>query len=103
MIRADEIVKLLESALSDLSDLTVENFDYKLALAKSKIEKIKREKLKNPEKFKEFQSSKKIMDLTKLISEKFDNILAEWKKKVYLIQKEIEISQNQKKISIYKR
>lgn len=103
MIIIDEIVKLLEGALSDLSDLTVENFDDKFASAKSKIEIIREKRLKNPEKFEEIRNSKKILDLTKLISNKFDYVLAEWKNKVYHIQKEIEISQNQKRISIYRR
>lgn len=103
MIIIDEIVKLLEGALSDLSDLTVENFDDKFASAKSKIEIIREKRFKNPEKFEEIRNTKKILDLTKLISNKFDYVLAEWKNKMYHIQKEIEISQNQKRISIYKR
>jgi hypothetical protein len=41
--------------------------------------------------------------MAKLISEKYDNVTKDWANKLKLVQKEIELSQNQKKITIYNR
>jgi hypothetical protein len=41
--------------------------------------------------------------LAKLIPEKFDNVIKDWADKLKVVQKEMELIQNQKKITIYNR
>ena len=60
-------------------------------------------KTQNNSKFAIFQPSKKIIQMAKLITEKYDNVTKDWANKLKLVQKEIELSQNQKKITIYNR
>lgn len=98
-----EIEKLLSEVLKDLSNLTEDNFDIVFKDAKEKI--IVAENLKN-ELFTNFESSQttlKITELAKLISDKFDNVVKEWQNKVKKAQSDLELIQNQKKILIYNR
>lgn len=98
-----KIEDLLESVLDDLNNLTEENFDGKFYSAKSKMELVRLEKVRNWGKFTKFEPSKKIVQLAKLIPEKYDNVIKDWASKLKLVQKEIELAANQKKITIYNR
>ena len=98
-----EIEKLLSEVLKDLSTMTEDNFDIVFNGAKEKI--LIAEKLNNEfsVKFDGSQTTLKITELAKLISEKFDNVVKEWQKKVKRAQSDLEQIQNQKKILIYNR
>lgn len=98
-----KIENLLEKVLEDLTNLTEENFDQKFQSAKSTMVEIKREKVQNGGKFNVFKVSNKIVQLTKLITEKYDNVIKDWAERLKLVQKEIELTRNQKKITIYNR
>jgi hypothetical protein len=98
-----KIENLLDEVYKDISELTEENFDQRFQSAKSKMESVRRVKVENPSKFSSFRPSKKIVQMAKLISEKYDNVTIDWASKLKLVQKEIELSQNQKKITIYNR
>jgi hypothetical protein len=98
-----KVEKLLDEVYKDLSELTEENFTEKFPSANKKMELVREIKSKNSLKLNLFRSSKKIIQLAKLISEKYDNVTKEWACKLKLVQKEIELSQNQKKITIYNR
>ena len=98
-----KIENLLEKVLDDLTNLTEENFNQKFQSAKSAIIDIKRERAQNWGKFNSFKPSNKIVQLAKLIPAKYDNVTKDWADKLNLVQKEIELSQNRKKISIYNR
>ena len=99
----NRIENLLEEVFEDLSNLTEENFDQKFHSAKAKMEAVKREKVENPSKFVSFNTSKKIIHTAKLISDKYDNIVKDWADRLKSVKKEIELTQNQKKITIYNR
>jgi len=98
-----KIENLLDEVYKDISELTEENFDQRIQSAISKMESIRRVKVENSSKFISFKPSKKIGQMAKLISEKYDNVTKDWARKLKLVQKEIELSQNQKKITIYNR
>lgn len=98
-----KIEDLLEKVLFDLSSLTEENFEITLSSAKAKMAEIEKRRLENVEKSKDFKQSKKIVQLAKLIPEKYDNVIKDWADKLKTVQKEIELIQNQKKITIYNR
>jgi hypothetical protein len=98
-----KIENLLDEVYKDLSELTEENFDQRFQSAKSKMDSVRRVKVENSSKFISFKQSKKIVQMAKLISEKYDNVTKDWANKLKLVQKEIELSQNQKKITIYNR
>lgn len=97
------IENLLEEVLVNLSELTEANFDEKFLMASSKMEKMKEIKFQNTTKTNDFSASKKNIHLAKLISDKYDNIVKDWADKLKTVQKEIELTQNQKKITIYNR
>ena len=97
------IEKLLDEVFEDISMLTEENFDQKFISAKHKMKSAMEIKAQNNSKFAIFESSKKIMQMAKLISDKYDNIIKDWADRLKSVQKEIELTQNQKKITIYKR
>jgi hypothetical protein len=99
----EKIENLLDEVFEDLSGLTEENFDEKFPSAKKKMQLVNEIKIKNGSKLDLFRSSKKIIQLAKLIAEKYDNVTKDWANKLKLVQKEIELSQNQKKITIYSR
>ena len=98
-----EIEKLLSEVLKDLSNLTDDNFDIVFKDAKEKI--IAAENLKSEllTRFEGSQTTLKITELAKLISDKFDNVVKEWQNKVKKAQSDLELIQNQKKILIYNR
>ncbi len=98
-----EIEKLLSDVLADLSNLTEDNFEKVFEAAKEKMKNA--DKLKNEflSKFEGSQKILKISELTKLISEKFDNVVKEWQSKVNKAKSDLEQIQNQKKILIYNR
>lgn len=98
-----KIEDLLEKVLFDLNSLTEENFEITLSSAKAKMAEIEKRRLENVEKSKDFKQSKKIVQLAKLIPEKYDNVIKDWADKLKTVQKEIELIQNQKKITIYNR
>ena len=98
-----KIENLLDEVFEDLSVLTEENFDEKFPSANKKMQLVNEIKFKNSSKLNLFGSSKKIIQLVKLISERYDNVIKDWADKLKLVQKEIELSQNQKKITIYNR
>jgi len=103
---SSEVIKiedLLDEVYIELSELTEDNFDQRFQSAKSKMELVRRAKVENSSKFHSFKPSKKIIQMAKLISEKYDNVTKDWANKLKLVQKEIELSQNQKKITIYNR
>jgi hypothetical protein len=54
-------------------------------------------------KTKDFDPSKKIIQLAKQISEKYDNVIKDWADRLKTVQKEIELTQNRRKITIYNR
>jgi type VII secretion effector (TIGR04197 family) len=97
------IENLLDGVFEDLSDLTEENFDQKFQSAKSKMELAGKVKVENSSKLTSFKPSKKVIQMAKLISEKYDNVIKDWADKLKVVQKEIELTQNQKKITIYNR
>lgn len=99
----EEIENLLEEVLEDLSSITEENFNQKFLSAKYKMEHLRQEKSKNRLKNKVFEPSKKIIQLAKLISEKYDNVIKDWADRLKMVQKEMELTQNRKKITIYNR
>jgi hypothetical protein len=99
----EKVENLLDEVFEDLSVLTEENFDEKFPSAHKKMQLIREIKSKNRSKLNLFRSSKKVIQLAKLISERYDNITKDWANKLKLVQKEIELSQNQKKITIYNR
>jgi len=99
----EKVEKLLDEVFEDLSMLTEENFDQKFISAKHKMQTAVEIKAQNNSKFAIFQPSKKIIQMAKLISEKYDNVTKDWANKLKLVQKEIELSQNQKKMTIYNR
>lgn len=101
--KATKIENILDEVYKDLTELNEENFNQKFQSAKSKMESIRKEKVENFSKFISFRPSKKTVQMAKLISEKYDNITIDWASKLKLVQKEIELSQNQKKITIYNR
>lgn len=98
-----KIEDLLEGVMNALTNLTEENFDSKFFSAKSKMEQVRLEKVRNWGKFSKFEPSKKIVQLAKLIPERYDNVIKDWANKLKLVQKEIELTKNQKKITIYNR
>ncbi len=97
------IENLLEEVLCDLESLTEENFDSVLKSAKAKMAEIEQKRLENKVKSNDFKQSEKIVQLAKLIPEKFDNVIKDWADKLKVVQKEMEFIQNQKKITIYNR
>jgi hypothetical protein len=99
----EKVEKLLDEVFEDLSMLTEENFDQKFVSAKHKMQSAVEIKAQNNSKFEIFQPSKKILQMAKLITEKYDNVTKDWANKLKLVQKEIELSQNQKKMTIYNR
>jgi cell division septum initiation protein DivIVA len=98
-----EIENLLDEVYTDLTELSEENFDQRFISAKLKMEQARKVKIENSSKFVSFKPSKKIEQLAKLISEKYDNVTKDWANKLKQVQKEIELSQNQKKITNYNR
>lgn len=98
-----KIEVLLEDVLCDLDNLTEENFDSLIKSAKSKMAQIQQKKLENLGKSIDFTKSEKIIQLAKLIPEKYDNVIKNWADRLKKVQKEIELVQNQKKITIYNR
>jgi prophage DNA circulation protein len=99
----EKVEKLLEEVYKDISTLTEENFDEKFPSVNKKMQLVREIKSKNSAKSDFFSPSKKIIQLSKLIAEKYDNVTKDWANKLKLVQKEIELSQNQKKITIYNR
>ncbi|HOJ06307.1 MAG: hypothetical protein HND40_12025 [Ignavibacteriota bacterium] len=97
------IENLLEEVLCELESLTEENFDSVLKSAKAKMAEIEQKRLENKVKSNDFKQSEKIVQLAKLIPEKFDNVIKDWADKLKVVQKEMEFIQNQKKITIYNR
>ncbi len=97
------IENLLEEVLCDLESLTEENFDSVLKSAKAKMSEVEQKRLENKVKSNDFKQSEKIVQLAKLIPEKFDNVIKDWADKLKVVQKEMELIQNQKKITIYNR
>ncbi|HMN16863.1 MAG TPA: hypothetical protein PKD03_04555 [Ignavibacteriaceae bacterium] len=97
------IENLLEEVLCDLESLTEENFDSVLKSAKAKMAEVEQKRLENKVKSNDFKQSEKIVQLAKLIPEKFDNVIKDWADKLKVVQKEMEFIQNQKKITIYNR
>jgi hypothetical protein len=97
------IETLLGEAYLALTDINEENFVEKFTSAKLKMQSAIDTKLQNNEKINIYKPSKKIVQMAKLISEKYDNVTKDWANKLKLVQKEIELSQNQKKITIYNR
>jgi len=97
------IENLLEEVLCDLESLTEENFDSVLKSAKAKMSEVEQKGLENKVKSNDFKQSEKIVQLAKLIPEKFDNVIKDWADKLKVVQKEMEFIQNQKKITIYNR
>jgi hypothetical protein len=94
---------LLEEVYQALSELDEENFDVNFPFAKQKMESVIKIKKQNSLKTNNFKLSKKNIQMAKLISEKFDNVTKDWTDKLKMVQKEIELIQNQKKIIIYNR
>jgi len=101
--KAIKIENLLDEVYKDLAELTEENFNQKFISAKLKMQKVMEIKSQNNSKLGFFTPSKKIVQMAKLISEKYDNVTKDWANKLKLVQKEIELSQNQKKMTIYNR
>lgn len=101
--KVTKIENLLDEVYKDLSELSEENFDQKFTSAKIKMQYVIEIKAQNNSKFAIFKPSKKIIQMAKLISEKFDYVTKDWANKLKLVQKEIELSQNQKKMTIYNR
>lgn len=97
------IENLLEEVLCELESLTEENFDSVLKSAKAKMAEVEQKRLENKVKSNDFKQSEKIVQLAKLIPEKFDNVIKDWADKLKVVQKEMEFIQNQKKITIYNR
>ncbi len=97
------VENLLDECYQALMDLNEENFDEKFQSAKLKMQNANQIKLQNSTKTNKFKPSKKIMQMAKLISEKYDNVTKDWVNRLKLVQKEIELTQNQKKITIYNR
>ncbi len=98
-----KIEDLLDKVFENLSEISEDNFDQKLQDAKSKMELAIEIKDENYSKTEDFKPSKKIIDKAKLISDKYDNVIKDWANKLKTVQKEIELAQNQKKITIYNR
>ena len=101
--KAAKIENLLDEVYKDLTELTEENFNQKFISAKLKMQKVVEIKAQNSSKLNIFRPSEKIVQMAKLISEKYDNVTKDWASKLKLVQKEIELSQNQKKMTIYNR
>ncbi|MDT3695778.1 MAG: hypothetical protein ROY99_05245 [Ignavibacterium sp.] len=97
------IEDILEEVLCDLESLTEDNFDLVLKSAKAKMAEVDQKRLENKVKLQDFNQSEKIVQLAKLIPEKFDNVIKDWADKLKVVQKEMELIQNQKKITIYNR
>ncbi len=98
-----KIENLLEECHKALLELSEENFDEKINTAKYKLQAANELKLQNRAKTNNFKPTKRIIQMAKQISETYDNVTKEWAKRLKLVQKEIEQSQNQKKITIYNR
>ena len=101
--KTTKIENILDEVYKDLTELTEENFNQKFQSTKLKMEFARKLKIENQSKFHNFQPSKKIIQMAKHISKKYDNVVKDWAEKLKMVQKEIELSQNQKKISIYSR
>jgi len=101
--KVTKIENILDEVYKDLTELTEENFNQKFISAKLKMQKAIEIKSQNSSKLGLFTQSKKIVQMAKLISEKYDNVTKDWANKLKLVQKEIELSQNQKKMTIYNR
>lgn len=101
--KAVKIENLLDEVYKDLAELTEDNFNQKFTSAKLKMLNAMELKSQNSSKSGFFTPSKKIVQMAKLISEKYDNVTKDWANKLKLVQKEIELSQNQKKMTIYNR
>ena len=101
--QALKIEKLLDEVYADLSSLTEDNFIDKFPAASLKMETIREINYKNSLKINNFKPSKKIVQMAKLISDKYDSIIKDWADRLKTVQKEIELTQNQKKITIYNR
>lgn len=97
------IESLLEEVYHYLTELTEENFKEKFPAASAKMELVRQIKYENSVNWHNIQASKKIVQLAKLISDKYDNVIKDWADRLKVVQKEIELTQNQKKITIYNR
>ena len=97
------IENLLAGVFEDLSNLSEENFTQSFESAKLQMQLARKLKIENNSKFANFKPSEKIIQMAKLISEKYDNIVKDWSDKLKMVQKEIELTQNHKKITIYNR
>ena len=98
-----EIEKLLEGVYFDLYSLTETNFSENFESAKVKMREAKSIASQKSSKFQNFETNSKIRHLAKLISENYDNIVKVWAERLKMVQKEIELNQNQKKITLYSR
>lgn len=97
------IESLLEEVYHYLTELTEENFQEKFPAASAKMELVRQIKHENSVNWHDVQASKKIVQMAKLISDKYDNVIKDWADRLKAVQKEIELTQNQKKITIYNR
>ncbi len=94
---------LLDRVFENLSEITEDNFDQKFNGAKSKMNLALEIRDANYSNFGNFKPSKNIINKAKLISEKYDNVIKDWANRLKTVQKEIELAQNQKKVTIYNR
>lgn len=99
----EKIEDLLDEVFEDLSCLDEHNFTEKFASATQKMNSVRDITSKKGLKTNDFKPSRKIIQMAKLISEKYDNLIQDWADKLKVVQKEIELTQNQKKITIYNR
>ncbi len=101
--KTTNVESLLEEVYNYLTELTEENFQEKFPAASAKMELVRQIKHENSVNWHNIQASKKIVQMTKLISDKYDNVIKDWADRLKVVQKEIELTQNQKKITIYNR
>ena len=98
--------RILESILSDLEGLTEDNFQQLFPSTQNKFSEAMRlkaslENLYSPTMLKKYEPE--LSRLAKLIREKFDNILAEKRQTLSLLETELHSLQNHKKITYYGR
>lgn len=99
----EKIENLLDEVYVELSELSEQNFTEKFTSATNKMNSVREIIPQKSIKSNNFKPSKKIIQMAKLISEKYDNHIKDWAEKLKMVKKEIELTQNQKKITIYNR
>lgn len=98
-----QIETLLNEAYTELQSLNELNFskDFHRIVTKLNFARKLQNDLNLQRKLRVSLKNEKILAIAKLISQKYDNLVSEWKQKVEEARRELELLQNQKKLTSY--